>query len=48
MPLEVNTEKSLETIKILIHSSMLSDKYKLKRIKEILGTLDVKVLKKEK
>ena len=47
MPLEANTEKSLETIKILLDSSVLSDKYKLKRIKEILGTIDIKVLKKE-
>ena len=46
MPLEPSIEKNLETIKILIDSSILTDKYKLKRIKEILGTVNVQVKKK--
>lgn len=48
MPLEVDTEKSLETIRILIHSAVLTDQYKLKRIKEIIGAPNIKVLTKEK
>ena len=34
--------KKLETIKILVNSSVLSDQYKLKRIKEIVGTINIK------
>ena len=48
MPSSVNIEKNIETIKILLSSSVLTDGYKLKRIKEIIGTMDVKVLNKEK
>lgn len=37
-------EKALSTIQILINAWALSDQYKIKRIKEILGTEKVKVV----
>lgn len=48
MATQIDNEKSLETIKILVHSSVLTDQYKLKRIKEIIGAPNIKVLTKEK
>lgn len=41
----IKNEKTLETIKIIIESSVLSDQYKLKRIKEIVGTTNIKTYK---
>jgi len=42
-----NTDSVLETISILVHSSTLTNQYKLKRIKEIVGTTKVRVFNKQ-
>lgn len=43
MAVTKNNEKTLEDIAVIVRSSILSDTYKLKRIKEIVGASNLKI-----